>query len=84
MSGAVQRLFVRQGMLLAAIAIALGLPAAHAAAKFSTSMLYGVRLHNPNTFIAVPLFLAGVAFLACWLPARRAATVAPQTILHYE
>ncbi len=82
--GAVQRLVVRQGMLLAFIAMALGLPMAFAAAKFSTNFLYGVQAHDLLTFTAAPLFLAAIALLACWLPARRAANVEPQTALRYE
>jgi predicted permease len=82
--GAVQRLVVRQGMVLALIAIALGLPAALGVAKFSSSFLYGVRPHDPLTFTAVPLCLAAVALLACWIPSRRAARVDPQTVLRYE
>jgi predicted permease len=83
-TAAVQRLIVRQGMILALIATALGLPVAFAAAKFSTSVLYGVRPHDLVTFTVVPLFLATVALVACWLPARRAAKVDPQTALRYE
>jgi len=83
-TGAVQRLVVRQGMLLTLIAMAIGLPVAFAAARFSTSILYGIRPHDIVTFTAVPLFLAAVAFLACWVPARRAAHVDPQTTLRCE
>jgi predicted permease len=83
-TAAVQRLVVRQGMWLTLIAMALGLPVAFGAAKFSTSILYGVRPHDLATFTLVPLFLAAVAFLACWVPARRAAHVDPQTTLRYE
>jgi predicted permease len=82
--GAVQRLIVRQGMLLSAIAVALGLPAALAAAKFSSSFLYGVRPHDLVTFLTVPLLLLGIALVACWLPARRASRIDPQTALRYE
>jgi predicted permease len=82
--GAVQRLIVRQGLLLALIAIALGLPCALVLAKFATSILYGVYPHDPITFAAVPLFLATVALLACWIPARRIAKVNPQKALRYE
>jgi predicted permease len=81
---AVQRLIVRQGMLLAGIAIVIGLPAAWAAAKLSSSFLYGVHPHDTVTFLAVPIFLAIVALLACWIPARRAAKVDPQLALRYE
>jgi predicted permease len=80
----VQRLIVRQGMLLTLIAIAIGLAAALAAARFSSSMLYGVRPHDLMTFTTVPLFLAAVAFLACWIPSRRAARVDPLIALRYE
>jgi len=81
---AVQQLIVRQGMVLAAIAIAIGLPVAWAAAKLSSSLLYGVRPHDTVTFLTVPLFLAIVALIACWIPARRAAKVDPQIALRYE
>jgi predicted permease len=82
--GSVQRLVARQYLGLAFIAIALGLPCAWALAKFATSILYGVHPHDPFTFTAVPLFLATVALLACWIPARRIARVDPQKALRYE
>jgi predicted permease len=81
---AIRGLVVRQGMVLTGIAIALGLPAAWVAAKFSSSFLYGVRPHDAVTFAGVPLFLALVALLACWVPARRAAQVDIQSALRYE
>jgi predicted permease len=81
---AVQRLIVRQGMVLTAIALALGLPGAWIATKLSASFLYGVKPHDAVTFTAVPLFLVAIALLACWLPARRAARVDPQSVLRYE
>jgi predicted permease len=83
-SRAVQRLVVRQGMILTLIALVIGFPIALAAAKFANSFLYGVHPHDLVTFTAVPVFLAVVAFLACWLPSRRAAKVNPQTVLRYE
>jgi ABC-type antimicrobial peptide transport system permease subunit len=83
-AGEVRRLVVRQGMLLTLIAVALGLAAALAVAKFSASFLYGVRPHDLVTFTGVPLFLAAVAFLACWIPSRRAAKVDPLTALRHE
>jgi predicted permease len=81
---AVQRLVVRQCMLLTAIGIALGVPSALALAQFATSILYGIHPHDPVTFVAVPLFLAAVAVLACSVPTRRIATVDPQRALRYE
>jgi ABC-type lipoprotein release transport system permease subunit len=53
-------------------------------ARFSASFLYGVQPHDLVTFIGVPLFLAAVAFLACWIPSRRAAKVDPLTALRHE
>ncbi len=81
---AVQRLVVRQGMLLTGIALALGLPAAWMAAKFSSTFLYGIHPHDLATFTLVPVLLAFVALLACGIPARRAARVDPQTVLRRE
>jgi ABC-type antimicrobial peptide transport system permease subunit len=83
-AGEVRRLVVRQGMLLTLIAVALGMAAALALAKFSASFLYGVRPHDLVTFTGVPLFLAAVAFLACWIPSRRAAKLDPLTALRHE
>jgi predicted permease len=83
-TGAVRGLIVRQGMLLTLIGVAVGLAAAWAVAKLSTSILYGVRPHDLVTFTAVPLFLAAVAWLACWVPSRRAARVDPLTALRHE
>jgi ABC-type antimicrobial peptide transport system permease subunit len=83
-SGGVQRLVIRQGMALTLIAVALGLGAAWAVAHLMSSFLYGVPPHDPVTFTFVPLFLASVALLACWLPALRAARVDPLTALRHE
>jgi predicted permease len=82
--GSIQRLIIGQGMLLASIAVALGLPIAFVLAKFAGSILYGVRPHDMVTFTVVPLSLIAIAFLACWIPARRALKVDPQTALRCE
>jgi predicted permease len=83
-AGEVRRLVVRQGMLLTLVGVALGMVAAWAVAQFSASFLYGVRPHDPVTFAGVPVFLAGVAFLASWIPSRRAARLDPLTALRHE
>ncbi|QNI34339.1 ABC transporter permease [Alloacidobacterium dinghuense] len=81
---AIQRLILRQGMILTLIALVLGLPASLAATKLFNSFLYGVRPHDALTFTLVPVFLATVALVASWIPARRASKVDPQTTLRYE
>jgi predicted permease len=80
----VRQLIVRQGMSLVLIANAFGLAAALAVAKVAASFLYGVQPHDPATFLAVPPFLAAVALLACWLPARQAAKLDPMVTLRSE
>jgi predicted permease len=83
-TGEVEGLILRQGMVLTAAAMAPGLAAAWAVTKLFRSVLYGVEAHDAATFIATPLFLASVAFLACWIPARRAASGEPLEILRHE
>jgi predicted permease len=82
--GSVQRLIIRQGMVLTVIALAPGLAGAWVLAKLFTSVLYGVPPHDLATFILVPLFLAAVALLACWIPSRRAASAEPLAALRHE
>ena len=83
-AGAVRGLVVRQGMRLTVAGAVPGLAVAWAAAKVSARALYGVGPHDVPTFIAVPLFLAAIAFLACWIPARRAEGMDPLTALRHE
>jgi putative ABC transport system permease protein len=80
----VLRLVVRRGMTLALIGMALGVAASLALARLMKTLLYGVSATDPLTFILVSLTLLLVAFLACYLPARRAARVDPLTALRWE
>lgn len=80
----VQRMIVRGGMRLTMISVVLGLPLALAAAKLTTSLLYGVKPWDATTFILVPLLLATVALIACWIPSRRASRVDPMEALRVE
>lgn len=83
-AGGVQSMVVKQGMFLAAMAIVLGLAAALAVAKLASGILYGIKPHDPATFVMVTICLALVAMLACWLPARRAARVDPMKALRMD
>jgi len=62
----------------------VGAIAAAAAARVLSKMLFGVRPTDPSTFALVALALAAVAFMACYLPARRAMRVDPIVALRAE
>ena len=71
-------------MKLVLIGATLGLAGAFVAARELKSMLFGVSPADPLTFAAVTVFLALVAFAACWIPARRATKVDPLVALRAE
>jgi predicted permease len=83
-AGEVQRLIIRQGMTLVAVALLPGLAAAWILAKLFTSFLYGVQVHDAATFLVVPLLVVSVSLLACWIPSLRIARVNPCTALRQE
>jgi len=77
-------LVMGQGMRLALTGLGIGVAVALALTRVMVSMLYGVRPNDWLTFLSVSLLLILVALLACWLPARRAAQIAPMEALRYE
>ena len=80
----VLKLVVRQGMLLALIGVVVGLAGAFALTRVMSSLLFGVTAKDPLTFGAVAGLLSAVAFIACFVPARRATKVDPLVALRYE
>ena len=82
--GDVFRLIVVRGMKLVAAGLALGAVLALCSTHFLSTLLYNVRPNDPIIFLSAILLLAAVAFLANYLPARRAMRVAPLTALQYE
>ena len=83
-SGEVLRLILRQGMGLTLAGLFIGLFGAVATASLLGNFLFGVKPTDPASFAAVALLLAGIAALACYIPARRATRVDLLVALHYE
>jgi len=77
-------LVVARGMKLAAVGLAIGAVGAFAASRLLARLLFGVRPTDPSTYVLVTSALAIVAFLACYLPARRATRVDPMIALRAE
>jgi ABC-type antimicrobial peptide transport system permease subunit len=77
-------LVLRKGMLLTVIGSVLGVLAAFASTRILASVLYGVSPTDLLTFAVISLLLAGVAFIACLLPARRAAQIDPIEAFRHE
>jgi predicted permease len=75
---------LREALTLAAIGVAIGLPAALALVGLIRSIFYGIEPHDPLTTIGAAVLMVAVAALAAWIPARRAARVDPMVALRYE
>jgi len=77
-------MFVRHGLILTGIGIAFGLTAASIVMRLMSSLLFRVNPVDPLTYAAVTLGLIATAFIASYLPSRRAATVDPVDALRAE
>ena len=80
----VLRSVVGQGLKLTLIGTGVGLAGALAVTRVIRSLLYGINPTDPLTFVCVSLLLVGVALLATYIPARRAARIDPMDALRYE
>jgi putative ABC transport system permease protein len=82
--GDLMRLILRNGMVMAGIGLVLGFAGVLGLTRLLSNLLFGVGERDPVTISAVAALLAGVALLACYIPARRATKVDPMVALRYE
>jgi predicted permease len=82
--GDILRMILKKGMLLTSLGIAIGLFFSTALTRLISSLLFGVSSIDPITFAVVPILLLTIAFLACYIPARRASRVDPIVALKCE
>jgi putative ABC transport system permease protein len=82
--GEIVRSIVGNGLGLTALGVAIGVAGASATSRLLETLLYGISRADPATYTGVILLLGGVAGLACWAPARRAAMVDPAITLRSE
>jgi predicted permease len=80
----VLRLVVNDGARMTLIGAAIGFLVAFGLTRLMSSLLFGVKPTDPVTFAAVGILLCGIAFIASYLPARRASKVDPMSALRYE
>jgi len=80
----VTRMFVRDGLRLAAMGVGCGLAAAYALTRTMSALLFEVSPLDPFTFSAVPVALVAAALLASYVPAHRATVIDPTEALRAE
>jgi ABC-type antimicrobial peptide transport system permease subunit len=80
----VRTMIVRQGLVLAAMGVAIGVVVAMALTRLIAGLLHGVPPHDPVTFVAVAGVLLAVGALASFIPARRATRIEPLTALRTQ
>jgi ABC-type antimicrobial peptide transport system permease subunit len=78
------QMILRETFVLLGLGIVIGILAALGAARLISSLLYGIAPNDPSTCVVVCAVLAGVALVACYVPARRAMRVDPMVALRYE
>ena len=80
----VSRLVLREGLLVVFTGVAIGMAAALGLTRLLESNLFGVRPADPFVFLGAAVVLTGIAFAACYIPARRATSVDPMIALRHE
>jgi predicted permease len=80
----VARAVLTRTAILLAVGVAIGLVLAFAGGAFFNQILYGISAHDPTTYLRAIVLMSVVAFIACWLPARRAIKVDPLIALRTE
>jgi putative ABC transport system permease protein len=83
-AGDILKLVLGRGMTLVAIGLGAGLAGGLVLTRLMSGLLYGVATTDPATYVATAGVLTVLAFLACYLPARRAMKVDPTTAMRYE
>ena len=81
---AVRRLILGHTLKLTLIGVTVGLVGSYPLAQFLASLLFGVGMHDPLTFLGVAVLLIAVALAASYIPARRAMRVDPMIALRYQ
>jgi putative ABC transport system permease protein len=77
-------LVLREGLVLAAVGLLVGVGGAFWLTRFLQSLLFGITATDPMTFVAVGSVVLAIAIIACYIPARRAIKVDPLTALRTE
>jgi putative ABC transport system permease protein len=80
----VLRVVMKQGVILVAVGLTIGLAASFALTRLISDLLFGVEATDPATLVAITLLLLVVALVASYIPARRATKVDPLIALRYE
>jgi putative ABC transport system permease protein len=73
-----------QGFILSSVGIGIGIVAGFGLTRYLSNLLFEVKPQDPATFLAVSLVMIAVALLSCYVPARRATTVDPASVLRTE